>query len=92
MDPAQYIYEKLLAQAEKDGLDVRIERLREVVNDNMARPAGEEYNATLVLWGWYDALSITPRLGHIKASVCPRSIQGVLLVDLEELGRGLRAG
>lgn len=66
MDPAQYIYEKLLAQAEKDGLDVRIERLREVVDDNTARPVGEAYNATLVLWGWYDALTITPRLERIK--------------------------
>jgi len=69
MDPAQYIYEQLVAQVQADGLDVRIERLREVVDDNTARPTGEAYNATLVLWGWYDALSITPRIEFIRTLV-----------------------
>jgi hypothetical protein len=66
VDPAQYIYEKLLDQARVDGLDVRIERLRQVVDDNKVRPIGQVYSATLVLWGWYDALTITPRMERIK--------------------------
>ena len=66
IDPAQYIYEQLTAQAKKDNLDVRIERLRHTVDDNTVRPTGETYSATLVLWGWYDALTITPRLERIK--------------------------
>jgi hypothetical protein len=66
LDPAQYIYEQLIAQAKKDNLDVRIERLRQTVDDNTVRPTGETYSATLVLWGWYDALAITPRVERIK--------------------------
>ena len=66
MDPAQYIYEKLEAQVRTDGLDVRVERLHEVVNDNTARSTGQDYSATLVLWGWYDALSVTPRMERVK--------------------------
>ena len=69
IDPAQYIYEQLTAQAKKDNLDVRIERLRHTVDDNTVRPTGETYSATLVLWGWYDALTITPRLERIKTRV-----------------------
>jgi tetratricopeptide (TPR) repeat protein len=65
VDPAQYIYERLVEQARADGLDVRIERLREVVDDNTVRATGEVYSATLVLWGWYDA-TITPRMERIK--------------------------
>ncbi len=66
VDPAQYIYEKLVAQAQADKLGVRIERLRQVVDDSTARPTGQVYSATLVLWGWYDALTITPRMERIK--------------------------
>ena len=66
IDPAQYIYEQLTAQVNKDNLDVRIERLRHTVDDNTVRPTGEIYSATLVLWGWYDALTITPRIERTK--------------------------
>jgi tetratricopeptide (TPR) repeat protein len=66
IDPAQYIYEQLTAQAKKDNLDIRFERLRHTVDDNTVRPTGETYSATLVLWGWYDAITITPRLERIK--------------------------
>jgi tetratricopeptide (TPR) repeat protein len=69
IDPAQYIYEQLTAQAKKDNLTVRIERLRHTVDDNTVRPTGETYSATLVLWGWYDALAITPRLERIKTRI-----------------------
>jgi hypothetical protein len=40
--------------------------LRQVVDDNTVRRTGETYSATLVLWGWYDALTITPRMERIK--------------------------
>ena len=66
IDPAQYIYEQLTAQAKKDNLDVRIERLRHTVDDNTVRPTGETYNATLVLWGWYDALPLHLALNESK--------------------------
>jgi|GEM_PF-1588282 len=66
IDPAQYIYEQLTAQAKKDNLGVRIERLRHTVDDNTVRPTGETYSATLVLWGWYDAFTITPRVERIR--------------------------
>lgn len=85
MDPAQYIYERLVEQAQADGLDVRIERLREVVDDNTVRATGELYSATLVLWGWYDIVGITPRLGRIGvagASLgCPDCQESVQRLD-----------
>lgn len=66
LDPAQYIYEQLVAQRDIDRLDLRIERLREKVDDNTVGRAGEKYGATLVVWGWYDAVSITPRIERTK--------------------------
>jgi len=66
IDPAQYVYEQLVAQVQKDNLDVKVERLRQVVDDNTAKSVGTTYNATLVVWGWYDALTITPRIERIK--------------------------
>jgi tetratricopeptide (TPR) repeat protein len=88
VDPAQYIYERLVAKVERDGLDVRIERLRQVVDDNTAKPTGEAYNATLVLWGWYDALAITPRMERIRTVTTYRSTeegQHLSLVDPEKV-------
>jgi len=66
IDPAQYVYEQLVAQIQKDNLNIRVERLSQVVDDNTAKSAGKTYNATLVVWGWYDALTITPRIARIK--------------------------
>ncbi|MEI2672178.1 MAG: hypothetical protein V9G13_13940 [Marmoricola sp.] len=66
IDPAQYVYEQSTAQAKQDNLEIRIERLRGTLDDATVRPTGETYSATLVLWGWYDALSITPRIERIK--------------------------
>jgi tetratricopeptide (TPR) repeat protein len=66
IDPAQYIFEQLVAQTQKDKLNLRIERLHQVMDDSTARPTGKIYNATLVVWGWYDALTITPRIERIK--------------------------
>ena len=66
IDPAQYVYEQLVVQIQKDNLNIRVERLRQVVDDNTAKSAGNIYNATLVVWGWYDALTITPRIARIK--------------------------
>jgi tetratricopeptide (TPR) repeat protein len=75
IDPAQYIYEQLKAQANQDQLDVRIERLCHIVNDNTVRKSGEVYRATLVLWGWYDALTVTPRMERIKTGAGYRSTE-----------------
>lgn len=64
--PSQYIYDRLYDQIEKDNLNIRVEHLHEVVNDNNAKSIGETYNATMVVWGWYDALTITPRIQRIR--------------------------
>lgn len=66
VDPAQYIYEKLASKAKMDRLDVRPERLREAVDDNTVGSVRGVYNARLLLWGWYDALTVTPKLECIK--------------------------
>jgi tetratricopeptide (TPR) repeat protein len=65
IDPAQYIYEKLKEQVQNSSLDIRVERMRQSVDDSDARAIGEVYSATLVLWGWYDTLAITPRIERI---------------------------
>jgi tetratricopeptide (TPR) repeat protein len=76
IDPAQYVYEQLAARAKSDKLDVRVERLRQVVDDNTARTIGNVYSATLILWGWYDVLTITPRIEQIRVSDCCNSTAG----------------
>jgi tetratricopeptide (TPR) repeat protein len=84
IDPAQYIYEQLVTQAKSDGLDVRIERLREMVDDNAVRPTGETYGATLVLWGWCDALTITLRWERIKTPEVQISITPEVQTSAEQ--------
>jgi tetratricopeptide (TPR) repeat protein len=66
IDPAQYIYEHLKAQTRADRLNVRVERLPAILDDNTVKSVGEDYAATLVVWGWYDALTLTPRLERIR--------------------------
>lgn len=66
IDPAQYIYEQLAERVRQDGLSLRVERLHQTVDDNTARMVGARYGATLLLWGWYDAVGITSRLEHIN--------------------------
>jgi tetratricopeptide (TPR) repeat protein len=86
-DPAQYIYEKLVEQARADGLPVRVERLHQVVNDASARSAGQTANATLVLWGWYDALAITPRLERTETLAASRSLEVGQHLSIVDPGR-----
>ncbi len=66
IDPAQYIFEQLQSQSMQDQLNLRVERLGQLVDDNTAASVGETYNATMIVWGWYDALTITPRITRIK--------------------------
>jgi tetratricopeptide (TPR) repeat protein len=66
-DPAQYIYRTLTNRVENDELNIRIERLYETLNSNNVRQTGESYNATLVVWGQYDAFGITPYVERIRA-------------------------
>ena len=66
VDPDQYIYRELRARIERDGLDIRIERLSSVLDSTTVRQAGEAYSATLVVWGAYDAVGITPYVERIK--------------------------
>lgn len=61
IDPDQYIYEELRGLVAHDDLPIRVERLYETLNDRTASRTGEVYDATLVIWGWYDRLTISPR-------------------------------
>jgi hypothetical protein len=73
VDPDNYIYSALKARIEADGLNIRVERLDETLDANTVRQAGEVYNATLVLWGQYDAVGITPYVERIKEVLAPRT-------------------
>lgn len=66
IDPAQYIYEQLIERIKEDNLNLSVERLSQPVDDNTVRSVGETYNATLVVWGWFDSLTITPRLTRVR--------------------------
>lgn len=77
IDPAQYIFESIKHQIEKDNRNIRVERLQESVDNNTVKSIGAKYKATLVVWGWYDALTINPRLERIK-------FKGELMSSLEE--------
>lgn len=94
VDPAQYIFEQISNQVIKDRIDIRVERLREVVDDNSVREIGADYGATLVVWGWYDSLSINPRIERItKSNIIyeerprfsfsdPERIEAIIVTDL----------
>jgi tetratricopeptide (TPR) repeat protein len=62
IDPAQTIFEKLKDQVQRDNLKISLRRLRQTVDDNTARTTGEAYNATLLIWGWYDEATIGSRI------------------------------
>jgi tetratricopeptide (TPR) repeat protein len=66
VDPDQYIFRALTDRVQRDDLNIRVERLDETLDANTVRQAGEVYNATLVLWGQYDAVGITPYVERIK--------------------------
>ena len=65
-DPAQRIFEQLHNQVEQEGLQIRVERLYEPVTQNSVDETGAKYNASLILWGWYDVESIAPTLERLK--------------------------
>jgi tetratricopeptide (TPR) repeat protein len=90
-DPAQTLYEKLAGQIQTDGLSVRVERLHQVVNEASARSAGQTANASLVLWGWYDAQAIRPHLERPATLAASRSTevgQHLAMVDPAQVELG----
>lgn len=67
IDPAQRIYQALLHDLAGRSSNIRIELYPESVSKSEeARELGSVYNATLILWGWYDRLGITPVAEVIK--------------------------
>jgi tetratricopeptide (TPR) repeat protein len=87
IDPDNYIYSELIDRIADDGLDIRVKRLDITLDANTVRPVGWFYNATLVLWGQYDAVGITPyveRIKQVRASRTDEEGQSVL-VDPERI-------
>jgi tetratricopeptide (TPR) repeat protein len=61
IDPAQRIYNTILDKAKDQPRPPRVELLREVVADaQQARAKLKVYRATLLVWGWYDAIGTQP--------------------------------
>jgi tetratricopeptide (TPR) repeat protein len=61
IDPAQRIYQALLNDLAGRSSQIRVELYPEWVGSSEeARALGNTYSATLVLWGWYDRMGITP--------------------------------
>jgi tetratricopeptide (TPR) repeat protein len=61
IDPAQRIFNTIEDKAKDQPQPIRVEFLREVVVDShQARAKLEVYRATLLVWGWYDAIGTQP--------------------------------
>jgi tetratricopeptide (TPR) repeat protein len=61
IDPAQRIYNTIFDKAKDQPRPPRVELLREVVADaHQAREKLGMYRATLLVWGWYDAIGTQP--------------------------------
>lgn len=65
-NPANFLYHVLTDRIERDGLNIRVERLYRVLDANTVHQVGETYNATLVLWGEYNRRAIIPALERIR--------------------------
>ncbi|MCG8348711.1 MAG: tetratricopeptide repeat protein [Chloroflexales bacterium] len=88
VDPDQYIYRALRDRITRDGLAIRVERLPDVLDSNTVRQTGELYHATLVLWGAYDAVGITPyveRIQPVNAQYTDEEGQSLLAADQENI-------
>jgi tetratricopeptide (TPR) repeat protein len=68
LNPAEYIYEALKAQIKSDGLEqsIGLQRLHQALDENSAVQQGKVYSATLVVWGWYDALNTRSHIQQIR--------------------------
>ena len=66
VDPAMHIYQILRKDLPRRHPQARVERLRQVVRESDARAIGEAYNATLLVWGSYDSIGVTPWIEIIK--------------------------
>ena len=63
VDVARYISQSLEQELrDLDGLAGAVRSGKTYKNANEARRAGIEHDATLVIWGWYDAGGISPRI------------------------------
>jgi hypothetical protein len=84
IDPDQYVYEELRGLVARDDLPIRVERLYEKLNDRTAPHTGEVYGATLVIWGWYDRLTISPRFERSTRLESTRQIESGQRISLSE--------
>ena len=74
INPSSEIYDLTFKAAnEHDKSQVRVEFYNEVVSTSAeAQALGEEYNAKMVLWGWYNSLKVQPYVELVGE----RTIQG----------------
>lgn len=70
IDPAGYIFTELDNRLKREKLPIEIIRLGYAVNENSALFVGKELGCTVLIWGWYDDLTITPRIERIRVISC----------------------
>lgn len=70
IDPAGYIFIELNKRIKRSSLPIEVYRLRKVVDENTALETGREYGCTLLIWGWYDELTINPQIERIQTTRC----------------------
>jgi tetratricopeptide (TPR) repeat protein len=65
----KYIFDKLSHKIKVDKLNLRVEYLNQTFSDyNAAKIIGEDYNAALVIWGWYDDYHISSHIERIETA------------------------
>lgn len=61
-NPAQSVYDEIFAQAQRDQIDLRIERLEQMPDQTALNTMGETNQPIFILSGWHDAAEITFQL------------------------------
>ena len=82
----QYIFDNLNDQIKTNNLNIRIEHLNSYITDSNVEKVLQAYQAKLIVWGWYDAISITVYIKANDSINTPSSLERVqTIIDPEKL-------
>lgn len=83
---SQYVYDNLSDQTKKESANIRIEHLHDLVTDTNVDNVFKIYKPKIIIWGWYDALTVTV---YVKASdnpIAPTSLERAqTIIDPEKI-------
>ncbi|MCI0521963.1 MAG: tetratricopeptide repeat protein, partial [Chloroflexi bacterium] len=87
VDFGRRIYEQLESELADLSGEVRIARLERVFTSaDEARKAGQEAGYSIVIWGWYDDLGVSPRIEVVQPSAPSAERAGLFLQSAQAAG------